>query len=236
VHCTKHMVIRQQIIEAERLGRPTNAAHRLGVTAYLDLRIHHTAAWPSPCHERRVHRRLSCVDPKMRGPSPRRVLTRYAPDPRRNLWSRRVNRHAQARVRYVRPRGRARRGAFGAAGRTRVLRRAWGDSQRVRALDHAVWALSADSPTTFRTDRSRPRPARRLGRAPVTGALSQAGGAWSPAGQRSRSMISSAVAGTIARVIHPSRWGRRRRGGWIGGRGFGEELTGSASTWVRRRR
>jgi len=42
VHCTKHMVIRQQMIEAERLGRPTNAAHRLGVTAQLDLRIHHT--------------------------------------------------------------------------------------------------------------------------------------------------------------------------------------------------
>jgi hypothetical protein len=30
------------MIEAERLRRPTNAAHRLGVTAQLDLRIHHT--------------------------------------------------------------------------------------------------------------------------------------------------------------------------------------------------
>jgi hypothetical protein len=42
VHCTKHVVIDQQMIEAERLGRPTDAAHRLGVTAQLDLRIHHT--------------------------------------------------------------------------------------------------------------------------------------------------------------------------------------------------
>jgi hypothetical protein len=42
VHCTKHVVIGQQMIEAERLGRPPDAAHRLGVTAQLDLRINHT--------------------------------------------------------------------------------------------------------------------------------------------------------------------------------------------------
>jgi hypothetical protein len=48
--------------------------------------------------------------------------------------------------------------------------------------------------------RSRPRRTRggQVERARGTGALSQAGGAWSPAGQRSRSMISSAVARTIA--------------------------------------
>jgi hypothetical protein len=42
VHCTKQVVIGQQMIEAERLRRPTDAPHRLGVTAQLDLRLHHT--------------------------------------------------------------------------------------------------------------------------------------------------------------------------------------------------
>jgi hypothetical protein len=61
----------------------------------------------------------------------------------------------------------------------------------------------------------------RLHRAHRTGALSQADGAWSPAGQRSRSMISSAVAGTIARVIHPSA-------GDVGGEAGGLAGGGSA--------
>jgi hypothetical protein len=107
--------------------------------------------------------------------------------------------------------------------------------------DGVVHAIRARTPAQITsTQIVRPRPHRTRGgqveKARGTGALSQAGGACSPAGQRWRSMISSAVADTIACVIQPSRWGRRRRGGWIGGRGFGEELMGSASTWVRRRR
>jgi hypothetical protein len=111
---------------------------------------------------------FSCVDPKRRGPSPRRVLTRNAADPCGNLWSRRVNRHTQARVRYVRPRGRARRGAFGAAGRRQVLRRACGHSSACQGVGPRGMGLSADSPEIFRTDRPTPRPARRLENAPVT--------------------------------------------------------------------
>jgi hypothetical protein len=42
VHRTEHVVIGEQVIEAEVLGRLADAPHGLGITAELDLRIDDT--------------------------------------------------------------------------------------------------------------------------------------------------------------------------------------------------
>lgn len=79
VHCTKHVVIGQQMIEAERLGRPTDAPHRVGVTAQLDLRIHHTDLHGPHPSTNAGSIGCSAASPEEARAIPRRVLTRNAP-------------------------------------------------------------------------------------------------------------------------------------------------------------